>query len=161
MYVMCIVCCKISKFRIALYLSVILYSIFTLFTVRRYFYINIFFYLLSLRYYIYIINMNYESVFTLKRTVHNLTWNYFTYLGRPSFSKLKKNIFLFLQKCSKPVLKISFLDQTWVIHTWNAILILCNKKWVTATPMSICYIVIAEFPRSLAISGSSNNAQFY
>ena len=34
---------------------------------------------------------------------------------------------MILQKCSKPVLKISFNDQTWVTHTWNAILVLRMK----------------------------------
>ena len=46
----------------------------------------------------------------------------FTNLSRQIFSLLKKNNILFLQKCSKPLLKIGFRSQTWVTRIWNAIL---------------------------------------
>ena len=46
----------------------------------------------------------------------------FTNLSRQIFSLLKNMNFLFLQKCSKPLLKIGFRSQTWVTRIWNAIL---------------------------------------
>ena len=71
-----------------------------------------------------------------------------TYLRHPSFSLLKKNVFLFLQKCSEPFLKISFRNQTLITHAWNAILV-PFKKWVITychSNLNLLHIVIANFP---------------
>ena len=73
-----------------------------------------------------------------------------TYLSRPSSSILKKNNFLVLQKCSKPVMKIGFREQLG-LSTFKMPSQYCVNNRLSPFQSLALHRIIAVFP---SVSGS-------